>query len=260
MKPILGGVEGDLSTPLLGSKSVQDHMPSHSQGMPSDICTHNRKSCRIRALCCNEEFGCKTCHDESKNNLDKDGHKMPRKAVQRESVICSLCNTEQQLQQICINCGVCTARYICEICKVLTDDPSKKIVHCFSCGVCRQGRLEDQMIHCNKCQCCIENPHTCVEGLLHRCCPICFEVCTLYATGAMTAMPFGHIIHHPCLPELMKTPNTCPVCSKAFSDISGRYPTWRLKLNQLLRHQQNFVIQKDPNLNHYYLLHHPHHL
>ena len=43
MKPILGGVEGDLSTPLLGSKSVQDHMPSHSQGMPSDMLTKNQQ-------------------------------------------------------------------------------------------------------------------------------------------------------------------------------------------------------------------------
>ncbi|XP_074337216.1 uncharacterized protein LOC141674406 [Apium graveolens] len=248
MKAILPEIQGDLATPLLSSKSVQDNEQSQGKVMQGDNltenqalldkgyleygCPHTAKRCRIRAPCCNEIFGCLSCHDESKSNLDKDGHKMPRNEVRQ--VICSLCNTEQEFQQICINCGVCMGRYICGICKVISDDPSEKIKHCHSCGKCRRGRPDDQIIHCNKCQCCREEPHTCIEGLLHRNCHICSEY-LFETTGAISALPCGHIIHHPCFPDLMKSPNTCPVCFKTFADRSGRNTTWRLQLHQLLR-------------------------
>ncbi|KAM7526176.1 hypothetical protein LguiA_016078 [Lonicera macranthoides] len=51
-------------------------------------CSHYRRRCKIRAPCCDEIFDCRHCHNKDK-------------------VICSMCNTEQDVQQNCIQCGVC---------------------------------------------------------------------------------------------------------------------------------------------------------
>ncbi|TXG62070.1 hypothetical protein EZV62_013433 [Acer yangbiense] len=86
-------------------------------------CMHYRRRCRIRAPCCNKIFDCRHCHNEAMNSISVDQklrHDIPRHQVKQ--VICSLCGTEQQVQQVCVNCGVCMAEYFCETCKLFDED------------------------------------------------------------------------------------------------------------------------------------------
>ncbi|KAJ0512747.1 putative Zinc finger, CHY-type, Zinc finger, CTCHY-type, Zinc finger, CTCHY-type superfamily [Helianthus annuus] len=55
----------------------------------------------------------------------------------RYEVICAICNTGQQVAQICTNCGVKMGEYFCGICKFYDDDISKEQFHCNDCGICR---------------------------------------------------------------------------------------------------------------------------
>ncbi|RXH80801.1 hypothetical protein DVH24_004715 [Malus domestica] len=101
-------------------------------------CAHYRRRCKIRAPCCDQIFDCRHCHNEAKNSLEVDPldrHDVPRHDVKR--IICSLCNKEQDVQQLCIQCGVCMGNYFCSKCKFFDDDVSKKQYHCDECGICR---------------------------------------------------------------------------------------------------------------------------
>ncbi|KAJ0440745.1 putative Ring finger and CHY zinc finger domain-containing protein, plant [Helianthus annuus] len=51
-------------------------------------------------------------------------------------VICAICNTEQQVAQICTNCGVKMGEYFCGICKFFDDDTSREQFHCNDYGIC----------------------------------------------------------------------------------------------------------------------------
>ncbi|PHT59524.1 hypothetical protein CQW23_01887 [Capsicum baccatum] len=182
-------------------------------------CSHYRRRCRIRAPCCNEIFDCRHCHNEAKNNISVDQklrHEIPRHKVER--VICALCDTEQEVRQVCINCGVCMGRYFCETCKLFDDDISKRQYHCNGCGICRIGGAEN-FFHCSKCRCCysvlLKNGHPCVEGAMHHDCPVCFEY-LFESVNDVTVLPCGHTIHKNCLKE-MQEHYQC-----------GRNLTWRL--------------------------------
>uniref|UniRef100_A0A1D1Z424 Putative RING finger protein C2F3.16 n=1 Tax=Anthurium amnicola TaxID=1678845 RepID=A0A1D1Z424_9ARAE len=86
-------------------------------------CSHYRRKCKIRAPCCNEIFDCRHCHNDAKNSLEVDPrerHEIPRHQI--EMVICSLCGTEQEVQQNCELCGVCMGKYFCAECKFFDDD------------------------------------------------------------------------------------------------------------------------------------------
>lgn len=187
-------------------------------------CPHYRRRCRIRAPCCNEIFDCRHCHNEAKNSIKVDKaqrHDIPRHQVQQ--VICSLCNTEQEVRQVCINCGVCMGKYFCETCKLFDDDTSKKQYHCNGCGICRIGGREN-FFHCYKCRCCysvlLKNSHPCVEGAMHHDCPVCFEY-LFESTDDVTVMPCGHTIHQNCLKEMREhLQYACPLCSKSVCDMS----------------------------------------
>ncbi|XLU28516.1 hypothetical protein S245_064582, partial [Arachis hypogaea] len=129
---------------------------------------HYQRRCRIRAPCCNEIFHCRHCHNEAKDDIrivPKLRHDIPRHQV-------------KQVQQNCINCGVCMGKYFCGICKLFDDDVSKKQYHCGGCGICRTGGSENYF-HCDKCGCChstlLKNSHACVEKAMHHDCPVCFE-------------------------------------------------------------------------------------
>ncbi|PKI78809.1 hypothetical protein CRG98_000876, partial [Punica granatum] len=92
-------------------------------GSGSFGCSHYRRNCKIRAPCCNEVFDCRHCHNEAKNSIDTkpdDRHDVPRHEVKK--IICSRCGTEQDVQQNCINCGVCMGKYFCAKCKFFDDD------------------------------------------------------------------------------------------------------------------------------------------
>ncbi|XP_003606334.3 E3 ubiquitin-protein ligase RZFP34 [Medicago truncatula] len=188
-------------------------------------CTHYRRRCKIIAPCCNEVFDCRHCHNEAKNSdeIKPDcRHDIPRHEVKK--IICTLCDTEQDVQQNCINCGVCLGKYFCGTCKFFDDDISKQQYHCDECGICRTGG-SDNFFHCKKCGCCysveIKEGHNCVERAMHHNCPICFEYLfdTLREISVLTC---GHTIHFECVKEMEKHHRySCPVCSKSICDMSS---------------------------------------
>ncbi|CAN6721213.1 unnamed protein product [Malus baccata var. baccata] len=197
-------------------------------------CPHYRRRCSIRAPCCNEIFDCRHCHNEAKNDISVDQkhrHNMPRHQVKQ--VICSLCDTEQEVQQVCVNCGVCMGKYFCETCKLFDDDVSKKQYHCNGCGICRIGGREN-FFHCYKCGCCysvlLKNSHPCVEGAMHHDCPVCFEF--LFETrNDVTVMPCGHTIHKNCLKEMRDHYQyACPLCSKSVCDMSEVWEKYDIEI------------------------------
>ncbi|KAI6669939.1 hypothetical protein NL676_004824 [Syzygium grande] len=191
-------------------------------------CAHYRRRCKIRAPCCDEVFDCRHCHNEAKNSLETaplKRHDVPRHEVKQ--VICSLCGTEQEVQQNCQNCGVCMGEYFCAKCKFFDDDVSKNQYHCDECGICRTGGKENYF-HCEKCGCCysklMRGAHRCVERAMHHNCPVCFEY--LFDTMKdITVLPCGHTIHLECVKEMEHHFRySCPVCSKSICDMSS---LWR---------------------------------
>ncbi|XP_037414074.1 probable E3 ubiquitin-protein ligase RZFP34 isoform X2 [Triticum dicoccoides] len=141
--------DGNDTARINGSES--DEYEKFDKGLMQYGCAHYRRRCRIRAPCCNEIFDCRHCHNESKNSIKIDTptrHELPRHELQQ--VICTLCGTEQEVRQVCINCGVCMGKYFCEVCKLFDDDVSKQQYHCHACGICRIGGREN-FFHCSKC-------------------------------------------------------------------------------------------------------------
>lgn len=187
-------------------------------------CSHYRRRCKIRAPCCDEIFDCRHCHNESKNSLEVDPvdrHDVPRHDLKR--VVCSMCSTEQDIQQNCIQCGVCMGKYFCPKCNFFDDDVSKKQYHCDECGICRTGGKEN-FFHCNKCGCCysimLKDSHNCIEKAMHHNCPVCFEF-LFDTTKDITVLRCGHTIHLECVKEMERHfQYTCPVCSKSYCDMS----------------------------------------
>ncbi|KAG5556821.1 hypothetical protein RHGRI_007168 [Rhododendron griersonianum] len=144
-------------------------------------------------------------HNLEQNSLEVDPlsrHDVPRHEVKR--VICSLCHTEQDVQQKCIQCGVCMGKYFCSKCNFFDDDVLKDQYHCDKCGICRTGG-EENFFHCNKCGCCysrlMKDSHICVERAMHHNCPVCFEY-LFDTTKDMSVLPCGHTIHLQCVKEM----------------------------------------------------------
>ncbi|KAA3480989.1 RING finger and CHY zinc finger domain-containing protein 1 [Gossypium australe] len=119
-------------------------------GKMGDGCQHYRRRCKIRAPCCNEVFWCRHCHNEASSMLKNpmDRHEIVRQDVKQ--VICSVCDTEQPVAQLCSNCGVNMGEYFCAICMFFDDDTEKEHFHCHDCGICRVGG-RDNFFHCKKC-------------------------------------------------------------------------------------------------------------
>ncbi|CAI0444520.1 unnamed protein product [Linum tenue] len=197
------------------------------KGLMEHGCSHYRRRCSVRAPCCNEVFSCRHCHNEAKNDIKVDQklrHDMPRHEVRQ--VVCSLCATEQEVQQVCRNCGVCMGKYYCETCKFFDDDISRGQFHCDACGICRIGGREN-FFHCKNCGSCypisIKKSHTCVEGSMRHDCPVCFEY-LFESRRVTTVLPCGHTIHQGCLSEMLQhNQYACPLCSKSVCDMSA---TW----------------------------------
>ncbi|KAJ9558866.1 hypothetical protein OSB04_013480 [Centaurea solstitialis] len=167
-------------------------------------CIHYRRGCKLKAPCCDEVYDCRHCHNEIKNAIEIDPirrHDLPRHEVKK--VICSLCDTEQDVQQNCINCGVCMGKYFCQICKFYDNDVSLKITFprcCYSKE--------------------IKDTHVCVERAMHHDCPVCSEF--LFDTlKDLTMLPCGHTMHLDCLKEMERHHRySCPICSKSICDLS----------------------------------------
>ncbi|XP_021608634.1 E3 ubiquitin-protein ligase MIEL1 isoform X2 [Manihot esculenta] len=191
-------------------------------------CDHYRRRCKIRAPCCQKIFSCRHCHNEATSAMSNpdDRHEVVRHDIKQ--VICSLCNTEQEVAQVCSNCGVKMGEYYCEICKFYDDDTTKGQFHCEGCGICRVGG-RNNFFHCEKCGSCyqveLRNNHSCVENSMKHHCPICYEYLFDSIKGA-TVMQCGHTMHADCL-NLMAEQNQyrCPICSKTVLKVSNY---WRM--------------------------------
>ncbi|KAG8500974.1 hypothetical protein CXB51_003072 [Gossypium anomalum] len=211
-------MEVDLEPKVLDTSSMTE------KGYGEFGCSHYRRRCKIRAPCCDEIFDCRHCHNDAKNSIEIDPfdrHEVPRHDIKR--VICSLCDREQDVQQYCINCGVCMGKYFCSKCNFFDDDVSKKQYHCDECGICRIGGAEN-FFHCDKCGCCysmmMKNSHKCVEKAMHHNCAVCFEF-LFDTTKEITVLPCGHTIHLECVREMERhSQYSCPVCSKSFCDMT----------------------------------------
>ncbi|GJP51048.1 hypothetical protein CLOM_g10218 [Closterium sp. NIES-68] len=186
-------------------------------------CAHYRRRCKIKAPCCDEVFDCRHCHNDAKSHSeDKGRHEISRHKI--ELVICSLCATEQEVQQVCKACGVCMGRYFCSKCKFYDDEVSKEHFHCDECGICRVGG-KDKFFHCSKCGCCyatsLREDHRCVEKSMHHNCPVCFEFLFESLRETSVLRECGHTIHTECLDELRKHNRyACPICCKTMFDMS----------------------------------------
>ncbi|XP_042496200.1 E3 ubiquitin-protein ligase RZFP34-like [Macadamia integrifolia] len=211
----------------LASESIESRKNDESLmelGSGDFGCAHYRRRCKIRAPCCDKIFDCRHCHNEAKNSMEVDPldrHELPRHEVKYG--IDLHFSFLSQIQQNCINCGVCMGKYFCEKCKFFDDDVSKNQYHCDQCGICRTGGQEN-FFHCNKCRCCysmlLKDSHRCVEGAMHHNCPVCFEY-IFDSTKEITALGCGHTIHLDCLNEMVRHLRfTCPVCSKSVCDMS----------------------------------------
>lgn len=186
-------------------------------------CKHYRRRCMIRAPCCNEIYSCRHCHNEATNKLRNhyEHHELVRQDV--EQVVCSVCDTEQPVAQVCTNCGLKMGEYFCNICKFFDDDTEKQQFHCDECGICRVGGREN-FFHCKKCGSCysvgLRNNHLCVENSMRHHCPICFEY-LFDSLKDTTVMRCGHTMHLECHQEMIKHDKyCCPICSKSMVDLS----------------------------------------
>ncbi|KAI4376941.1 hypothetical protein MLD38_014642 [Melastoma candidum] len=209
-------------------------------------CSHYRRRCCIRATCCNEVFDCRHCHNEAKNSIgvhQNQRHEISRHQIQ--AVICSLCGTEQEVHQVCINCGVCMGKYFCATCRLFDDDISKKQYHCDGCGICRIGGSEN-FFHCHKCRCCysnlLRNSHPCVEGAMHHDCPVCFEY-LFESRNDVTVLPCGHTIHQSCLDEMRgHYQYACPLCLKSVCDMSKVWEKFDLEIAAMAKPYENKMV------------------
>ncbi|RID73648.1 hypothetical protein BRARA_B00784 [Brassica rapa] len=190
-------------------------------------CEHYRRRCQIRAPCCNEVFPCRHCHNETTSTLRNiyDRHELVRQDVKH--VICSVCDTEQPVAQVCSNCGVNMGAYFCNICKFYDDNTEKEQFHCDDCGICRVGGREN-FFHCKKCGSCygigLRNNHRCVEDSMRHHCPICYEY-LFDSLKETTVMKCGHTMHCDCYHEMLKRDKfCCPICSRSVIDMSK---TWQ---------------------------------
>ncbi|KVH95639.1 Rubredoxin-type fold [Cynara cardunculus var. scolymus] len=186
-------------------------------------CSHYRRRCRIRAPCCNEIFDCRHCHNEAKNDINVDPeerHTIPRHQIQQ--VICTLCGTEQEVRQMCVNCGVCMAKYFCGACKLFDDDVRPFFLFIFRClEFPRDSTTVMDVVFAG---CCYSNllreSHPCVELAMHHDCPVCFEY-LFDSIDDVAVMPCGHTIHKNCLKEMQQHMQyVCPLCYKSVCDMS----------------------------------------
>jgi len=178
-------------------------------------CSHYRRKCSLMAPCCKKMYSCRLCHDE-----EQISHTMNRKLVTQ--IKCLQCDTLQDVQRNCSECGILFANYSCMICR-LFDDQDKQQFHCDGCGICRVGG-RDNFVHCEKCDMCIgsqiKETHKCLEKASKRNCPVCLE--DLHTSRLSLHVPdCGHLIHRTCLMQMLKEGLTsCPQCNQSIVDMS----------------------------------------
>ena len=104
-------------------------------------CPHYRRNVKLQCNECLAWYTCRFCHDAVED------HSLVRRDTRR--MLCMLCGTAQAASGECKSCGVRSAWYYCDVCKLWDDDPQKRIYHCDDCGICRVGQgLGKDFFHC----------------------------------------------------------------------------------------------------------------
>ena len=104
-------------------------------------CPHYRRNVKLQCFECLAWYTCRFCHDAVED------HSLVRRNTRR--MLCMLCGTAQAASGECRSCGVRSAWYYCDVCKLWNDDPQKSIYHCDDCGICRLGQgLGKDFFHC----------------------------------------------------------------------------------------------------------------
>lgn len=176
-------------------------------------CKNYARKCKIKANCCGLFVCCRLCHDEA---LGED-HEIDRFATQ--SVLCTICFTEQPVAESCIKCHTTFADYFCSKCRFYENSPGKKVFHCDKCNICRVGEgLGIDTFHCDRCDCCVpmkfKNSHKCVDRSVHANCPICTRH-LFTSKDPVEYTTCGHTMHQECFDEYIKTNYQCPLCMKS---------------------------------------------
>ncbi|KAF8544077.1 zinc-ribbon-domain-containing protein [Trichophaea hybrida] len=182
-------------------------------------CSHYRRGVRLQCSTCERWHTCRFCHDENED------HALVRRET--KSMLCMHCGRPQPAQQDCRFCGVRSAKYYCDKCKLWDDGPQKSIYHCNDCGICRIGQgLGKDFFHCKKCGVCmsiaLENSHRCIERSTECDCPICGEF-MFTSTLTVVFMTCGHSIHHKCYYEHMKNSYRCPTCARTIINMESQF-------------------------------------
>ncbi len=199
--------------PSYNSNSQQSNQEETTTSTTSN-CIHYQRGCDIIADCCQRQYPCRLCHDQSEN------HPIDRHATKQ--IVCRECGQQQPVSNQCQQCGKKFGDYYCEVCR-LWDSSGKSIFHCDGCGICRVGKgLGIDYFHCNKCNSCLpiklQDSHQCVENTLHGNCPICHED-MFQSTTPCIHLDCGHSIHRDCLSEYTKHHYQCPICKKSIQKM-----------------------------------------
>ncbi|KAI5809012.1 zinc-ribbon-domain-containing protein [Peziza echinospora] len=182
-------------------------------------CSHYKRGVKLQCSTCHKWHTCRFCHDEQED------HSLIRRET--KNMLCMHCGKAQPAQQDCRHCGVKSARYYCDKCKLWDDDGQKKIYHCDDCGICRIGAgLGKDFFHCKKCGVCmsitLQDSHRCIERSTECDCPICGEF-MFTSTMTVVFMPCGHSIHHKCYYEHMKSSYRCPTCARTIVNMESQF-------------------------------------
>ncbi|XP_044502493.1 E3 ubiquitin-protein ligase MIEL1-like [Mangifera indica] len=141
-------------------------------------CEHYQRRCKIRSPCCDKIFLCRHCHNEAVNSLcnPKDHHELVRENFKQ--VICSRCNTQQEVAQILCSLLGQMGEYFCNICEFHGDDISKGQFHYDDCGIGRSLSLSN--VYCestgSRYSISAHNDRVCIENSMKNYCPVCYEV------------------------------------------------------------------------------------
>ena len=210
------GAHGAKPYPAEGSLTTQTNNKSfHNADQGILGCKHYARRAMLIAPCCDREVVCRLCHDDS---LD---HKLDRYQV--KEMKCMECGLRQPIGQTCSGCKKELAKYYCNICHLLDDDPNKDIYHCPFCNFCRRGKgLGKDSFHCMACNCCMSlelRKHDCSDNALSGTCPVCSE--RLFESSTpVKALPCGHFMHSLCFGAYVKYSYTCPICYKSLGDMA----------------------------------------
>ncbi|KAL6750442.1 zinc-ribbon-domain-containing protein [Haematococcus lacustris] len=178
-------------------------------------CKHYKRRAQLVAPCCSRVVTCRLCHDEAET------HRMDRYAV--TEMVCMECGVQQPVAGECWACAAKLARYYCNICHLLDDEPGRSIYHCPFCNVCRRGRgLGIDFFHCMSCNSCMSlsmfKKHVCRERAMESNCPVCSEY-LFDSADPIKELPCGHLLHSSCFAEYTRYNYTCPLCSKSVGDM-----------------------------------------